>query len=301
MKTNVFTPSTESLVQKTNINRILQPGIAVDSPGTSRPEDVIYASAETDGSFQFAASIIEVGILDRGGKSVRKLIGQLATKASHPSLDMPPDRGIFFFYEHRQMPALTLVGNFRADKGLSGLDIIRTKITPGRYSYASKELTQNDNYYDASRFVHAFQKYYRGKANPNPKRVFMKPSKTIETFANLVNTCTASLTRTAGLPQLLHAYPATIVLGNGQEIVAAEVTTEQHGHELLSAAEYTGVTNPIRDERSWINQVAISHFMETGESIMDYDEATLIANWLNKRRKMRIERKHMEKIAAQAA
>lgn len=292
MKKQALQPSTMNLVQNTNEYRAVQQGIAIDSPGTHRPEDAVHATPKPDGSFDFAASIVEVGLLDKNGLGIRRLIGQLAAHYRAPEIAMPQDRGIFYFYSNRFMPALTLTGNFRADRGLTNLDIVRTKLMPKHFEYNSPALREDRDYHNASRFVHAFRKYYHNTTHLNPKRSFMRPARTIETFSNLVNIATAELTRSAGLPQLLHAYPAVVTLEDGREITTTQVTAEPHGHELLQVDAYTGVTNPIRDERNWINQVAITHFMETGDSILNHDEAMLIAGWFNKLKHQRLERRN---------
>ncbi len=294
-------PSIENMIDQTNRLRRPQAGMAIDSVNTKRPEDAIYATRNTDGSFNFATSIVEVGLLDRGGESIRALVQALKDDSANPELELPRHRGSFSFALDYAMPALTLHGNFRPDTGLTNLDITRTKVQPQCYLFNSRLLLSSDEYHDAACFVYAFQKYEFEKKLRNPKRVPMPAATAVTTFANVLNLGVAQLTREARLPQLLHAYPATIVLEDGTEMLTTEVTAEPRGHSLFKDQEYSAVGAPLRESRDWINQVSISHFMETGESIINYDEARLIAGWFNQRRKQRFQKRIARQILEDAA
>lgn len=291
-----LSPGVENLILATNRYRVELPGLALDTPGVKRPEDAIHAIQNQDGSFNFATSIVEVGLLDRAGETIRGLISALCEERDRPEL--PQDRGSFSFAHERPMPALTLVGRFRPDEGLTNLDIIRTKVQPKKFLFDSDCLSEDADYHAAARFVHAFQKYEFAKVLRHPKRRTMKPSTTVTTFANVLNIGVAQLTREAKLPQLLNAYPAIVTLDDGTTEQTVRVTPDPHGHASFKDYEYTGVSSPLRDRRNWINQVAITHFMETGDSIMSYDEATIIASWFNQKQKERFEKRRQALLNA---
>lgn len=293
---HTLSPAVEKIILDTNRYRSETEGLAIDSLGTKRPEDAIHAIQNQDGSFNFATSIVEVGLLDRRGATIRAIVEAL--RGAEPQPKLPQHRGSFSFAHNRQMPALTLTGRFRPDEGLTELDIIRTKVFPKKYLLDSHELHDNPDYHAAACFVHALQKYEFSKVLRNPKRKTMEPSTAVTTFANVLNIGVAQLTREAKLPQLLNTYPAIVTLDDGSTAQTVQTTPERLGHAAFRDYEYTGVSSPLRDIRNWINQVAITHFMETGESIMDYEEASLIAGWFNQKQKDRLQRRKQSELLA---
>jgi len=282
-------PQTERLIEQTNRFREPQLGICADPAATRRPEDAIHAEVLRKGGFSFSGSIVEVGLLDRNGDTVRSIINDLVA-GKNPGVWLPTDRKIFCYAQDRPMPSLTVRGTFRPDIGLSDLDLVRTKVHPRHYAIEESAIHSEPMFRPIAAFTHAFKKHDLTQKCRNPKKAKLEPHVAVAAFSNAVNLSVAQLTREAKLPQLLHAYPETITLEDGTELTDVVVTPEPRGHSLFQGREYAAATSPARTTRDWFNQVALSHFMDTGESVFDYQEAHLISGWFNHRKRKRLER-----------
>lgn len=282
-------PETEKLIEETNRLRDRQPAICADPRATVRPEDAMYAQSLRRGGFLFFGSIVEVGLLDRKGDTIRNAVAALQ-RGDEPDIRLPEDRRNFSYIHDRPMPSLTLSGLFRPDIGITELDLARTKVQPTRYAMEDSDIYHEPLFKPISRFTHAFKKHDLTQRCRNPKRAKLEPHVAVAAFSNAVNLGIAQLTREAGLPQLLHAYPEVIVLDDGTHFTDVVVTPEPRGHSLFQDREYAAATSPARTTRDWFNQVALSHFMDTGESIFNYEEAQLLANWFNHKKKQRLQR-----------
>jgi hypothetical protein len=276
-----YSPELAILFEQEGFNRPKVEGLAIDSLGTHHPEDAIAAYRQKDGSFIFTASIVEAGLLDRRGESVIELVDQLK-RGDVPNLDkLPREVKNFSFAYDQDVPALSVIGSFDRKKGLADVDLVRTKLNPPRFSYESQRDTENnvDMYLEARTFAEQFARRELGqKTVISP----IQPETTIAVFANALNLSVARLTEEAKLPQLLQKYPVMTVR-DGVSTEISQVSAEMSGHGHFRDKNYTRVTAPCRDVQNWVNQVSLTHFMDTGDSLLSFSDANLIAEWINER------------------
>lgn len=261
-------------------------GFAIDSCGTQRPEDTLHARRMDDGYVRFVGSVVEVGLLDREGESVRR-IAQDLKKGKEPTRELPRERGSFTYRQRLPMPSISVIAVTDEEGAVADVDLCRTRVYSRRFRPDCKRLTTSEAYQTS---MHVAKLLGAKAVNPqldNSQAARKRNANgTVSAFARFFNSELTAWALQRNIPQIMRAYP-TVIEQDGQTLSFSGFTAEQTPHAEFDAAHARWST-PCTDLETWVNMVNITSFLDENEAAVSSDEITLIADWMNQRKIARL-------------
>lgn len=281
----------ENLIALEDGKRETMHGLAIDNPDTKHPEDAIFVESKMDGSFEFSISVVEASLLDRNGESLKYFLHEIRTDPENAHLRPPRDRRRLNYSHDYQIPSLTIVGSFNpsneAGSEFGDFDIVRSTTNPTRYTIADTAKHSDRDYLELSDFIHAIGNHFSSKSTGKSYTV-TSGRVVVDRCMTLFNLGLSSLAADAKLPQLYRVFPYRAEV-NQQPIEirgysASPDTVHAQDANEIPVPLLSGASGVLRSDYQWINMVMITHFMDTGESILSEEEMEEIAQHMTEKR-----------------
>lgn len=259
--------------------------LCIDDPKVKIPEDSITVTENRDGSFFTRVSFPDIRVLDPGAISLYNLISRLRENPEKP-LNLGKatrNKEKLIFQEGIELPCFTVQGNFRADRGISNVEIIKSRVTPSMFTYNDREeLEQDERYQSARNFAYSFAKYQSRAGSRSrfvterKKYMNVHPGSVVEQAMIFANTSFGIFASKGGYSSIYRVLDRSKNTGAG-----VGVSNKPGWHEGVRTETYVEVSNSLRRLSSWICSLTVLYAMDNGKLPLNHEDTRLIAEVLS--------------------
>lgn len=227
-------------------------------------------------------SFPDIRVLDPEALSLYNLIGRLRESPEKPLAlgKATRNKDKLIFQENMELPCFTVQGNFRPDRGITDVEVIKSRVTPSMFTYDDRNhLEEDTRYITAKDFAYSFARYQTKVGTESrfitesKKNIDIHPASVVEQAMVFANTSFGIFASTGDYSSLYRVFDSS-------KDQKATVSHEPGWHEGVRTETYVEVSNSLRRLSSWVCSLSVLYAMDNGEMPLSHDDIRLVAESL---------------------